>query len=137
MPARTRTRTRTRTRAADSKMHRIVAVELAASCNGAQAGRALPSHVIAGQGHRLVTLSRSLSLALSTPHPPLPPSIPLPLSPHTHAHSFTVRLSLCANAYMHRGFKEGNDALFNGPRGLVLSPDGRLFIADSGLGFRV
>ncbi|MFN9909263.1 MAG: hypothetical protein ACK56F_24615 [bacterium] len=34
---------------------------------------------------------------------------------------------------MRRGFKEGNESLFNGPRGLALSPDGRLFIADSGL----
>jgi hypothetical protein len=31
-----------------------------------------------------------------------------------------------------RGFKDGSDALFNGPRGVALAPDGRLFIADSG-----
>ena len=67
-PARTRTRTPTPTRAADSKMHRIVAVELAASCNGAQAGRTLPSRVIAGQGHR------SLSLYTRTPSPLVHPS---------------------------------------------------------------
>ena len=31
-----------------------------------------------------------------------------------------------------RGFKDGTEALFNGPRGLALAIDGRLFIADSG-----
>ena len=31
-----------------------------------------------------------------------------------------------------RGFKEGADALLNGPRGLALAADGRLYIADSG-----
>eukprot|EP00277_Geminigera_cryophila_P002165 CAMPEP_0179421568 /NCGR_PEP_ID=MMETSP0799-20121207/9860_1 /TAXON_ID=46947 /ORGANISM="Geminigera cryophila, Strain CCMP2564" /LENGTH=279 /DNA_ID=CAMNT_0021195433 /DNA_START=95 /DNA_END=930 /DNA_ORIENTATION=+ len=31
-----------------------------------------------------------------------------------------------------RGYKDGTDALFNGPRGLALAPDGRLFICDSG-----
>ena len=31
-----------------------------------------------------------------------------------------------------RGFKDGTEALFNGPRGVALAIDGRLFIADSG-----